>query len=141
MEENISPPTCVIEDVALPSTSNRTGRPRKDFDSSKKRTKKRRIQHVLETSRPEEISMVTEAQLRREGKRDSVAIVKELCLSSPKIGTSIKKVRKRFESIRNFGLSADQALTLMIDANLTTHQYNVIRQQAKKCWQQAVFTT
>lgn len=42
--------------------------------------------------------MATELNLRKEGKRDLAAIVKELCERSPKRGTSIKKVRKIFES-------------------------------------------
>nr|CAD7447827.1 unnamed protein product [Timema bartmani] len=38
--------------------------------------------------------MATEMKLRKEGKRDSAAIVKELCFASPKRGTTIKKGRK-----------------------------------------------
>ncbi|GBN34861.1 hypothetical protein AVEN_254851-1 [Araneus ventricosus] len=52
----------------------------------------------METSRQEDLSMATEVQLRREGKRDSSAIVQELCDFSPRKGTTIKKARKRFSS-------------------------------------------
>lgn len=58
--------------------------------------------------------------------------MKELCLSSPKRGTSIKKARKCLESPKKVALSEDQALAMMIDANLSTHQYNVIRDRVKE---------
>ncbi|EZA51186.1 hypothetical protein X777_10254 [Ooceraea biroi] len=48
--------------------------------------------------------------LREAGKKDSASIVKELCVASPK---------------------RDQALAIIVDADLSTHQYNVIRQQVK----------
>ncbi|GBM31959.1 hypothetical protein AVEN_74256-1 [Araneus ventricosus] len=74
--------------------------------------------------------MAAEVQLRREGKRDSTAIVKELSDFSPRRGTTIKKARKRFSSPKQSSFSEDQAL--MADANLSTHQYEVIRQQTNK---------
>ncbi|GBM27709.1 hypothetical protein AVEN_25336-1 [Araneus ventricosus] len=114
-------------------SSSRTGRPQKDFESCSTKTKRRRIQHILETSSQEEISMAAEVQLLREGKRDSAAIVKEPCDFSPKRGTTIKKkVRKSFSSPKQNCLSEDQMLALMVDLNLSTHQYKVIRQQTNK---------
>lgn len=80
LEENILLPDIVREpilDVSLSETSNRPGRPQKDFrDSSMKTKKKWRIQQLLRTSSQEELSMATEVQLRQAVKRDSAAIVK-----------------------------------------------------------------
>ncbi|GBO13915.1 hypothetical protein AVEN_7696-1 [Araneus ventricosus] len=90
--------TLSIETISHPGSSRRTGRPQKDFESCSTETKRQRIQHILETSSQEEISMDTEVQLLREGKKDSEAIVKELCDFSPKRGTTIKKARKRFSN-------------------------------------------
>ncbi|GBL88557.1 hypothetical protein AVEN_79717-1 [Araneus ventricosus] len=89
-----------IETISHPGSSRRTGRPQKEFESCSAKTKTRRIQHILETSSQEEISMAAEIQLRSEGKRDSAAIVKELCDFSPRRGTTIKNIRKRFSSQR-----------------------------------------
>ncbi|CAH2107308.1 unnamed protein product [Euphydryas editha] len=94
LEGNILLPDIVskpILDVSLPETSNRPGRPQKKLRDSCMKTKKRRIQQLLKTSSQEELSMATEVKLRQAGKRDSAAIVKELCLSSPQRGTNIKK--------------------------------------------------
>ncbi|GBN95110.1 hypothetical protein AVEN_203138-1 [Araneus ventricosus] len=74
--------------------------------------------------------MAVEVQHHREGKRDSAAIVKELCDFTPRRGTTIKKARKRFSSPKQSSLSEDQAL--MVDANLSTHQCKVIRQKTNK---------
>ncbi|GBN33242.1 hypothetical protein AVEN_10458-1 [Araneus ventricosus] len=78
-----------IEIISHPGSSRRTGRPQKDFESCSTKTKRRRIQHILGTSSQEEISMAAEVQFLREGKRDSAAIVKELCDFSLKSGTTI----------------------------------------------------
>lgn len=134
LEESISFADVLSEstiDMSLPGTSRQTGRPRKDFASTSERTKKRRVQHLLDTTSKEEISMATETLLRQSGKRDSAAIVKELCLFSPRRGTNIKKARKIMATQRTDGLSADQALALIIDANLSTHQYRLIRQRTQ----------
>lgn len=119
-------------DVELPGPSSRAGRPQKDFGTSSTKTKRRRIQQLLETTSQEELSMATEVNLRKSGKRDSAAIVKELCAFSPRRGTRIKKARRCFESIKREGLSADKAVALIVDANLSVHQYNTIRQQANE---------
>lgn len=134
LEANISFTGIVSEtivDVSLPGTSKRVGRPPKDFESSSEKTKKRRIRHLLETTCPEEISMANEIQLRQSGKRDSAAIVKELSLFSPRRGTEMKKARRCLINPKQCGLSNDQALALIVDANLSTHQYGIIREQSK----------
>ncbi|GBO16606.1 hypothetical protein AVEN_146869-1 [Araneus ventricosus] len=110
--------TAIIETISYPGSSRRTGRPQKDFESCSTKTKRRRIQHILGTSRQEEISMAAEVQLLREGKRDSAAIVKELCDFSPKRGTAIKKAGKRFSSPKQSCLSEDQVLALIVYSNL-----------------------
>ncbi|GBO00691.1 hypothetical protein AVEN_245762-1 [Araneus ventricosus] len=90
--------TASIETISHPGSSRRTGRPQKDFESCSTKTKRRRIQHILETSSQEEISMAAEVQLLREGKRDSSAIVKELYYFSPRRGTTIKKRGSVFQA-------------------------------------------
>lgn len=134
LEENISFSGIfseVIDDIPVLETRSQTGRPLKDFESSSDKTKRRRVQSLLETTSTEELSLATEVKLRQSGKRDSAAIVKELCLFSPKRGTEIKKVRKSLIP-KQSGLLDDQALALMIDSNLSTHQYEGIRKYTKE---------
>ncbi|GBO38284.1 hypothetical protein AVEN_22709-1 [Araneus ventricosus] len=121
--------TMSIETISHPGSRKRTGRPQKDFESCSTKTKRLTIQHILETSSQEDISMNAEVQFLRKGKRDSAAIVKELCDFSPKRGTTIKKKRGRVFQAQS---KIDQVLALTVDTNLLTHQYKVIRQQTNK---------
>ncbi|KAJ8878455.1 hypothetical protein PR048_019033 [Dryococelus australis] len=49
------------------------------------------------------MSMATEVQLRKSGKRDSAAIVNELCLYLPRRGKNIKKARKDLKTRLTIG--------------------------------------
>ncbi|KAG5893222.1 hypothetical protein JTB14_025626 [Gonioctena quinquepunctata] len=71
-------------------------------------------------------------KIRQSGKKDSSAIVEELCRFSPSRGTGIKKGRKSLKLSRQSGLSNDQALAIRIDANLSTHRYDFIRKKTKE---------
>lgn len=57
--------------------------PGRPFSTCGPKAKKLKIQHLLQST-SEELSTATEIQLRKEGKRDSAAIVKELSAASPK---------------------------------------------------------
>ncbi|GBN48817.1 hypothetical protein AVEN_139937-1 [Araneus ventricosus] len=92
--------TASIKTISHPGSRRRTGSPQKDFESCSTKTKRQRIQHILETSSQQEISMAAEVQLLREGKRDSAAIVKELCDFTPKRGKTIKKRGSVFQAQR-----------------------------------------
>ncbi|GBM51899.1 hypothetical protein AVEN_186186-1 [Araneus ventricosus] len=114
--------TMSIEIISHDGSSRRTGRPQKVYESCSTRTKRQGIQHILETSSQEEISIAAEVQLPRGGKRYSSAIVKELCDFSPRRGTTIKKAGKHFSKAKQTSISEDQALTLRVDLNLSTFQ-------------------
>ncbi|KAJ8873875.1 hypothetical protein PR048_024711 [Dryococelus australis] len=128
LEENVSLPDIVTE-VSLPGTcSGSAVIPHNHFESSSIKTKRRPIQQLLEKSSQEELSMATEVQLRKSGKRDSAAIVKELCVYSPRRCTNLKKAQKCLETSKPVGLSEDYSLALIVVANLSTNQSYVIRQ-------------
>lgn len=64
------------------------------------------------------------------GEKDSALIVREFSNVSFKRGTLIKKARKSL--LQKPGvLSADQVLSMILNANLSIYQYNIIRQQVK----------
>ncbi|KAH9632217.1 hypothetical protein HF086_008894 [Spodoptera exigua] len=54
-------------------------------------------------------------------------------MSSPKRGSIMKSVRKKIlsDSVQ-VTVSADEALSMMVDADLSTHQYKIIRQRINK---------
>lgn len=121
---------------SLPSTSTDQppsvlGRPRKLFQDSSEKTKKRKLTSLVKSRSTVELAMAAEMKLRKEGKRDSAAIVKELSAASPARGTRIK-ISRQLRRDNPKTLSVDEALALMIDANLSTHQYNVTRGQVNK---------
>ncbi|GBM77805.1 hypothetical protein AVEN_142164-1 [Araneus ventricosus] len=76
--------------------------------------------------------MAAEVQLRREGKRDLAAIVKELCKFSPRRGTTIKKSEEAFFKPKSKVVFLKTKRPLMAKVNLSTHHYEVIRQQTTK---------
>ncbi|GBL98189.1 hypothetical protein AVEN_268275-1 [Araneus ventricosus] len=89
-----------IDTISNPGPGRRTDRLQKDFESC-------RIQHILETSSQEEISMEAEVLFRREGKRDSAAIANKLGLFSRRRDTTIKKSEEAFLKPKQRGLSED----------------------------------
>lgn len=72
LEGNLPLPDITSEGLggmSLPETSSGSlGRPQNDFESLSTKTKRRRIQHLLETSSLQEIAMATEVKLRKDGK-------------------------------------------------------------------------
>lgn len=111
-------------------TTKKLGRPPKDFSACSRKTKIRKVQRLVESTSQEELAMATEIKLLKQGKRDSAAIVKELAEASPERGTTIKNTRRALVP-EHKTMSSNQALAVMVDSNLSTHQYKVIRQQAK----------
>ncbi|GBO00744.1 hypothetical protein AVEN_120405-1 [Araneus ventricosus] len=91
--------------------------------------KQKKVQHLLQST-IEELCTATEIQLRKQGKRDSAAIIKELSAASPNRGTTIKKARMFFLR-KPATLSPKQALVLMVDNGLSTRRYQRIREQRK----------
>ncbi|GBN65233.1 hypothetical protein AVEN_80856-1 [Araneus ventricosus] len=92
--------------------------------------RQKKVQHLLQST-SEELSAATEIQLRKQGKRDSAAIIKELSAASLNGGTTIKKARISFLQ-KPATLSPEQALVLMVVNGLSTRQYQRKREQAKK---------
>ena len=72
------------------------------------------------------LAHATQMSLRAAGKTDESKIVKEI-ISSP---TRAKKYRKSLKQVSPQQLSAEEALSVLVEAKLTRHQYNVIRKAA-----------
>jgi hypothetical protein len=113
------------ETVEIPSAG--FGRPAKSFNTCAPSTKRQKVKHLLQSTSAE-LSIAAGIKLRKEGKRDSAAIVKELCCASPNRGTVIKKVRRSVPQKQE--LLPEQALALMVDINLSSRQYKLLRAQA-----------
>lgn len=107
----------------------RYARPLKALEECYLKTKTK-SETLVESMNQEELLLAIEIKLRKAGKKDSASIVRELSNASFKRGTLIKKARKSFLQKQGV-LSADQALAMILDANLSIYQYNIIHQQVK----------
>lgn len=120
-----------ILDVA-PSNSKKEstcGRKEKQFSECCPKTKQRKCKELMSQISTDHLIMATELKIRSCGKRDLANLVKELANSSPSRGTSIK--RRRLCNMEIKLMSADQALAMIIDTNLSMHQYLALRQHTK----------
>ncbi|GBM12359.1 hypothetical protein AVEN_211549-1 [Araneus ventricosus] len=128
MARNIFSPACEISSgVDEGSLHHQSWPANKSFDACSSKANK--VQHLVQSA-IEELSTATEIQLRKQGKRDSAAIIKELSAASPNRGTTIKKARMSFLQ-KPATLLPEQALVLMVDNGLSTRQYQRIREQAE----------
>ncbi|GBM98099.1 Zinc finger protein 233 [Araneus ventricosus] len=93
-------------------------------------SKQKKVQHLLQLT-SEKISTATEIQLKKQGKRDSAAIIKETSQLHPQI--EVQLLRRlgclSFKSQRHYHQT--KALVLMVDNGLSTRQYLRIREQAE----------
>ncbi|XP_063909076.1 uncharacterized protein LOC135126834 [Zophobas morio] len=116
----------------LPGTSSGSrGRPKKLFPESSSKTKKRKVELLLNIT-PERLNFATEMTLRKGGRRDAARIVKEITESSPQRATKLKKAFHRPAKDLPKKLSSEEALALFVDTKLTKHQYTVIRKVSIK---------
>ena len=115
----VSPPR---EDIPGPSRDRRRrGRPRKLFSDSSRKSKRRKVQTLLQSSSADEISFAAESTLRAAGKRDAAEIFKEISTASPQRATKIKKLRESDSSSSLIPYSYEEALALFLDARLTVN--------------------
>lgn len=120
----------IVEDIPLdtPSTS-KGGRPKKRFEDSSHRTKLRKVEHLTSSVSQEHLVQATELSFRKSGKRNAAYLLKQT-VSSPKRATKIKK--KFTASEKQYLLySPDEALNLMVRMNLTKHEYQIMRDEAR----------
>nr|CAI5842173.1 unnamed protein product [Callosobruchus analis] len=69
--------------------------------------------------------------LRASGQVDASKLVKEITTSSPKRASRYQTAFKQSQSFQQNQLPPEEALSMFVDAQLTRHQYNVIRRKDK----------
>lgn len=112
------------------SSLSKPGRPRKNFEDCCDRTKRRKVRNLIDSTSPDEIAVANQANLFKEGKRNSAAIVKELTVNPPNKGTKLKNFQN--QNLREPCISTEEALSMIQDANLSVNQYDTIRQTINK---------
>lgn len=110
----------------LSPSSAGPGRPKKTFSNSSDRTKRRKTEDLRKNNDLEILSFVTQKKLGDEGKRDASFVFKEIT-STPKRATKYKKAFNDSISEEKVKLTPQQALSMLIEAELSKRQYNIIR--------------
>lgn len=98
--------------------STRPGRPQKGFNCLSDRRKRERVTSLRKSS-TSELVFAAQMNARASGDHETAAILKK-SLSPPRDSTTIPSPR----------LTATEALSLLMEAQLSRHQYNVIRRYA-----------
>lgn len=111
---------------APPVPTQKRGRHDLLFDECTEKTKAKKCKEIRENIPLPILAHATQMSLRAAGKTDASKIVKEI-ISSP---TRAKKYRKSFQQVSPQQLSAEKALSVLVEAKLTRHQYNVLRNAA-----------
>lgn len=101
----------------------------KPFDQCSRRTKKRRCEIIRSKISDMQINDVFMENLRKNDRKDDAKIIEKLRNASPDRKTKILQILNEDSEIVPY--SADEALAMMVDGNLSTYQYETIQRQAK----------
>jgi hypothetical protein len=107
------------------------GRPNVQFAESSDRSKRRKTASLRESSSLDELAYATQMSLRAGGKASAAKIVKEISTSSPERANKYHKAFKAHQKTTHTRLPGEEALSVIVDAQLTRHQYNVVRAKDK----------
>ncbi|XP_072375997.1 uncharacterized protein [Diabrotica undecimpunctata] len=114
-----------------PSTSG--GRPQKTFMDSSKKTKKRKIQHLLSDYSKDQLSFAAQLSVRASGKRNAAMLMEEVSSASPKRASTYKKARKNLDvQMKQRPYTPEEALAFFIANNFTVQSYKNVQQEAKE---------
>lgn len=116
--------------VANYSPALRSGRPSKSFGELSERSKRRKTEDIRSNFDEDLIVHAAQVELRKTGKRDASNVLKEI-VSSPTRATRYKKAYYSSKD-KVCPLTAQEALQMFIDADLTREQYEIIRRTNTK---------
>lgn len=114
-----------------PIAGSSRGRPPRGFEEISERSKTRRVRHLVQQHSAKELSFATRMSLRSAGKRHAAAVVKEATETTPTRAAKMRKALRTSLSKRIETFSPEEALALIIDLKLSTHQYKLLRQRTK----------
>lgn len=106
---------------------NKRGRKELSFEDCSEKTKSKKTRSIRESISLPVLTHATQMSLRASGNVEAAKLVKEITTSTP---TRAAKYRKSFKQAKPKQLSAEEALSVLIEAKLTRHSYNIIRRVA-----------
>lgn len=119
----------VIVHHPKPSTST-PGRPTKTFDDLSDKSKKRRLDDLLQERDTNQLMTAAEISARLGGHRNLACVIREASNSPEKCQDMKKTISARVDSQRC--LSKEEALAYYVDARATTHSYKQTRKWSMK---------
>lgn len=124
----------INKNVAYNTITKIRGRPKKLFQDSCDKTKKKRVQHLLDSHSSQELAFVSCLSLRSSGKRHASTVIGEVTETTPTRAYKFKKAYKMFmqKSNNNKMFIPEEALAILVDLNLTEQKYITLRQRLKE---------
>lgn len=123
--------TTETHDSQESSAGSRRGRPPKCFEFAGAKTKKRRLQQLLQSHSTSELSYATRLSLRSSGKRHAAEIVKAATDTTPTRAAKIRKAYKTSLEKTTSVFTPEEALAMLIDLKLTKNQYILLRKRSR----------
>ncbi|KAK9675099.1 hypothetical protein QE152_g40634, partial [Popillia japonica] len=114
----------------LPNVLLRSGRPSKHFEALSDRSKRRKTEQIRKEYVVEELTYATHMTMRAEGRRDAANVSKELS-TYPSTATRYKKAYENQSQDERKQLSPLRALSMVVEADLSRRQYEIIRSMNK----------
>ncbi|KAF9406030.1 hypothetical protein HW555_013448 [Spodoptera exigua] len=126
---------CVRSTLPQPSTStaelSRPGRPRKDFEDASFKTKKRRVEDLVQSRSVGELMTAAEVAARSTGQKNVARVIKDIG-ENPASASACLNIQQTSAVQRDRPLSNDEALAYYIDSKSTTHSYKQTRKWTMK---------
>lgn len=110
--------------------SSNKGRPKVSFEDSSDRSKRMKTSNLRNTSSAVELAYATQMNFRAEGNNQAAKILKDITNTPSKAHEYCNALKNQTTTYTK--LSADEALSLLIEAKLSKSQYNLIRRQVKE---------
>lgn len=127
MNQTIEVPVSMKDFLTQTSSAKVSGRPTKDFGESSNKSKKRKVESLVESFSPEELAFAAETSVRASGKRDAAKLIHD-ALASPKRPKKYKTALLKVSTPNvQRAYSTEEALAFFISNKLTVSQYNNIR--------------
>lgn len=115
------------------TTGLKAGRPRKNFQESSLKSKRRKVKGLIETYDQEQLTLAVQMKVRASGKRDAAALIKEVALASPKRATAYKGRRLMTNSgSKQRPYTSDEALALFVANQFSVQQYKNMQREARE---------
>lgn len=105
----------------------KAGRKELSFEDCDEKTKSKKTKNIRDSTPLSVLTHATQMSLRASGRVEASKLVKEITTSTP---TRAENYRKSFKRTTSQQLTAEEALSVLIEAKLSRHSYNVIRRAA-----------